>query len=65
VNVGDLVVVPAEPSLGVGRVERFVDADEVRIMLYARVGFVVRKRDEVKLCAPMTGVVAGDRSAEK
>jgi len=53
VNVGALVVVPAEPALGVGRVERLLDGgSRVRILLYARLGFVVRALADVKPCPP-------------
>ena len=54
-SVGDLVVIPAEPALGVGRVERFVDVDgkpHVRVLLYERLGFVVRSLDAVAPCPP-------------
>ena len=59
-SVGDLVVFPAEPELGVGRVERFVDVDgvaSVRVLLYVRAGFVVRALDQVRACPPSTPVV--------
>ena len=57
--VGDLVVFPAEPALGVGRIERFVDVDgapSVRVLLYVRVGFVVRPIAAVRPCPPRTPV---------
>ena len=62
-NVGDLVVFPGEPALGVGRIERFVDVDgvaSVRVLLYVRVGFVVRRVDDVRACPPGTPVVPSD-----
>ncbi len=65
---GDLVVIPAEPALGVCRVERLLDVDgvpSVRVLLYVRLGFVVRPLDAVKPCPPgvwppHTGTGAGD-----
>ena len=54
-KVGDLVIVPAEPALGVGRVERVLD-DAVRILVYADGTFIVRAFAEVAPCPPDTRV---------
>ena len=54
-NVGDLVVVPTEPGLGVGRVERLLDVDGrpgARMFLYESGDFVVRALDVVTACPP-------------
>ena len=52
-NVGDLVVVPSEPGLGVGRVERVLTvhgAQALRIFLYETGNFVVRGVDVTAPC---------------
>jgi hypothetical protein len=57
--VGDLVIVPREPTLGVCRVERFLDVDgvaSVRLLMYARAGFVVRATIDTAPCPPNTRV---------
>jgi hypothetical protein len=59
VNVGDLVIIVAEPELGVGRVERFVDvngARAVRVLLYRDGTFIVRAESELAPCPPNTRV---------
>lgn len=55
-KVGDLVIVPAEPALGVGRVERVLDDNTVRILVYADGTFIVRAVHEVAPCPPNTRV---------
>lgn len=58
-NVGDLVIVTAEPALGVGRVERFIDVDDVRmvrVLLYRDGTFIVRAFNELAPCPPNTRV---------
>jgi hypothetical protein len=50
--IGTLVVLPAEPQLGVGRVERVVSDDEVRVLLYDSGAFVVRPWALLARCPP-------------
>lgn len=52
---GSLVVVPAEPALGVGRLERLLDVDgrpAGRVILYDDGAIVVRPLDELAPCPP-------------
>lgn len=61
-SVGDLVVLPAEPTLGVGRIERFTDLDgakAVRVLLYPSGEFVVRPLGDVAPCPPGVWPPAG------
>ena len=50
--IGTLVVLPAEPQLGVGRVERVVSDDEVRVLLCDSGDFVVRPSADLAPCPP-------------
>ena len=53
VRVGDLVVCPGEAALGVGRVERLLvvaGVAAVRVLLYEKLGFVVRPLAAVTPC---------------
>jgi hypothetical protein len=54
-TVGDLVVVPAEPGLGVGRLERIVTVDgreHARVILYDDGRIVLRALTDVARCPP-------------
>lgn len=56
---GELVIVPAEPALGVGRVERLLDLDgvvSVRLLLYIDGSFVVRALADIAACPANTRV---------
>lgn len=55
-TVGDLVIIPAEPELGVGRVERLLDDGTVRVLLYRDGTFIVRNANELAPCPPNTRV---------
>lgn len=55
--VGDLVVLPAEPGLGVGRLERLLPAEgsvpgRGRVFLYEDGRFVLRDLDAIVPCPP-------------
>jgi hypothetical protein len=52
---GDLVVLPRERELGVGRLERCLEAEGrryVRVLLYEDGALVVRPLEEVVPCPP-------------
>lgn len=54
-SVGDLVVIPGERALGVGRIERFLDVGGqrcARVLLYDTGALVVRRLDEIAPCPP-------------
>lgn len=58
-KVGDLVIVPSEPTLGVCRVERLLDIDGVacaRLLNYADGSFIVRAVSDTAPCPPNTRV---------
>ena len=47
---GDLVVVPTEPALGVGRIERFLPGDRVRVHFYDSGDLLIRPVAQVARC---------------
>lgn len=52
---GDVVVLPAEPALGFGRLERLLDVDgqpHGRIILYADGRIVIRPLGQIAPCPP-------------
>ena len=52
-QVGDLVVVPARPALGVGRLERLLDDGRTaRVFCYDDGAFVVVPYDDVEKAPP-------------
>lgn len=54
-NAGDLVVVPGEPELGFGRLERIFRADEeqlARVLLYDDGRTVIRPLRAIAPCPP-------------
>lgn len=55
-KVGDLVIVTAQPELGVGRIERILDDGNVRVLLYKDGSFIVRQSSELAPCPPNTRV---------
>lgn len=50
-HIGQLVVIPQEPHLGVGRIVS-LDEEHARLLLYDTGSFLKRKRHEVIPCPP-------------